>query len=230
MRSSSPYFNEKASDAPVRPMPSPYLEDPPIVDRQASPERNRRRNLVRPERQRIDRDHPNYYYRKHAQNMDVQPSTTGNDPMLEELDEQETQSSNSTELKSLRPGENATPSPYDDRPAKLEPVGTGGRPGRLRRHSTATKSNLAEEERLRRKQMQGVSPPSLWNIYCHMVTFWCPDIVLRCFGKVQKAQQRAWREKMGLISIILLIMAFVGFLTFGFTAAVCPNGVANDCR
>ena len=39
-------------------------------------------------------------------------------------------------------------------------------------------------------------------------------------------QQRAWREKMGLLSIILVLMAGVGFLTFGFTEAVCgtpPN-------
>lgn len=34
-------------------------------------------------------------------------------------------------------------------------------------------------------------------------------------------QQRAWREKMGLLSIILILMAGVGFLTFGFTTAVC---------
>jgi chitin synthase len=36
-----------------------------------------------------------------------------------------------------------------------------------------------------------------------------------------KAQRRAWREKMGLISLILLICTFVGFLTFGFTQVVC---------
>ena len=34
-------------------------------------------------------------------------------------------------------------------------------------------------------------------------------------------QQRAWREKMGLVSIIVFLMAGVGFLTFGFTEAVC---------
>jgi chitin synthase len=42
-------------------------------------------------------------------------------------------------------------------------------------------------------------------------------------------QQRAWREKMGLVSIILSLMAGVGFLTFGFTKAVCgtpPNRFA----
>lgn len=39
-------------------------------------------------------------------------------------------------------------------------------------------------------------------------------------------QQRAWREKMGLISLILVLMAGVGYLTFGFTESVCgkpPN-------
>jgi chitin synthase len=39
-------------------------------------------------------------------------------------------------------------------------------------------------------------------------------------------QQRAWREKMGLISLIFVLMAGVGFLTFGFTEVVCgkpPN-------
>ena len=39
-------------------------------------------------------------------------------------------------------------------------------------------------------------------------------------------EQRAWREKMGLISIILGEMAGVGFITFGFTETVCgtpPN-------
>lgn len=34
-------------------------------------------------------------------------------------------------------------------------------------------------------------------------------------------QQRAWREKMGLLSHIIFLMAGVAFLTFGFTQAVC---------
>lgn len=36
-------------------------------------------------------------------------------------------------------------------------------------------------------------------------------------------QQRTWRENMGLFSLILTLMAGVGFLTFGFTEAVCPT-------
>lgn len=34
-------------------------------------------------------------------------------------------------------------------------------------------------------------------------------------------QQRAWREKIGLVSIILVLMAGVGYITFGFTQSVC---------
>lgn len=33
----------------------------------------------------------------------------------------------------------------------------------------------------------------------------------------------AFREKIGLVTIIIGIMAFVGFLTFGFTQVVCPR-------
>jgi chitin synthase len=79
-------------------------------------------------------------------------------------------------------------------------------------------------EKQRQKDRDSVRPPSLWNVYCAVITFWCPDAILRCFGKPQKAQQRAWREKMGLLSIIAAICAFVGYLTFGFTQTVCPNG------
>ena len=40
-------------------------------------------------------------------------------------------------------------------------------------------------------------------------------------GLRSKDRQRAWREKIGLLTIILATMAFVGYLTFGFTNSVC---------
>jgi chitin synthase len=91
---------------------------------------------------------------------------------------------------------------------------------KLRRERTV---KMTKEEKERQKQLDAIRPPSLWNVYCAIVTFWCPDFILKCFGKPARAQQRAWREKMGLISIILFIMGCVGFLTFGFTAVVCGN-------
>jgi chitin synthase len=181
----------------------------------------RKRSLIRPERNRIDRDHPNYHYRRHAANMDVLPSSTGNDPIMEDMDAP-------TEASGLRSSNEAE----SDAPIrKKSRRGRGAGPGAtgssekdgfsqqpLGRERTY---KLTKEEKERQKQLDIVKPPSLWNVYCAIVTFWCPDFVLKCFGKVAKAQQRAWREKMGLISIIFLIMTFVGFLTFGFTAVVC---------
>lgn len=185
----------------------------------------RKRSLVRPERNRIDRDHPNYYYRQHAANMDVLPSTTGNDPIIEDVDAE------STETDGLRSSQEAesdlTPQKKNARSRVTEPesyplekVGTSPRgPAKLQRQRTAPK--LTKEDKRRKRDAEVLKPPTFWNVYCAVVTFWCPDFVLRCFGKPAKAQQRAWREKMGLISIILMVMTGVGFLTFGFTEVVC---------
>ena len=179
----------------------------------------RKKSLIRPERQRIDRDHPNFHYRQHAQKMEVFPSTTGNDPIIEEYPESRTVSSESTNLKPL------TDDPYHDdtrtarTPGNIEPMGRKRPPRKLTRRET---KQLTEEEKRRQKQLDTIKPPSAWNVYCAIVTFWVPDFILQCCGMPAKAQRRAWREKIGLISIILLIMAAVGFLTFGFTQAVCP--------
>jgi len=128
-----------------------------------------------------------------------------------------------TELRSSQDAAWGAPSPLDSQRTNPESVEAGFEKDhksrqKLTRNST-TRKNAKEEKR--RREAEVIKPPSLWNVYCAIVTFWCPDFLLRCFGKPAKEQQRAWREKMGLLSIILMIMAFVGFLTFGFTATVC---------
>lgn len=162
--------------------------------------------------------------------MAVLPSTTGNDPILEDNGEDETVTSDETDVKSLNKLDRAdldgisysdASSPrgrnYDFPPAV---VGNGNK--RLKRKlGGKDKRMMSEEEQRQQKELNAVRPLSLWNVYCAIITFWCPGAILACFGKPSKAQQRAWREKMGLISIILLICAIVGFLTFGFTQAVC---------
>jgi len=64
-------------------------------------------------------------------------------------------------------------------------------------------------------------PKDAWMIYCWLLTCYIPPFVLSIFGIKTPDQQRAWREKMGLMGIILILMAAVGFLTFGFTQTVC---------
>ena len=158
--------------------------------------------------------------------MTVYPSTTGNDPIIEDHGEDDTIISDETDSKSLNRPDQAGPGgmAYSDGsspPNKVTKVVTGDGTKLQRKLTRKQKHKMTEEEVRRKKELNTVRPPTFWNFYCAVVTFWCPAAILACFGKPAKAQQRAWREKMGLISIILLICAFVGFLTFGFTQAVC---------
>ena len=191
----------------------------------------RKKSLVRPERTRIDREHPNYHYRQHAQNMSVIPSTTGNDPTLEEMDDDETslEEPGNKGYKEERSDYERMDKPPRRHRRHRDGNGSGtDAPKRLKRRTTRDRTRpLTEEEKIRKKQEEALRPPSLWNIYCAAITFWAPGAILACFGKPAKAQQRAWREKIGLISIIILICAFVGFLTFGFTQAVCGAPAQN---
>lgn len=172
----------------------------------------RKRSLIRPERNKIDRDHPNYHYRQHAANMDTHPSTTGNDALHEELEESTDRSPSQT----LGGYSDASPPRRKRRhdPEKGIPRGSTKRTRSSKIKKENKKGHLPKEQ---------ISPPNLWNVYCAAITFWCPGFILKCFGKVSKEQRRAWREKMGLISIILMIMGCVGFLTFGFNQVVCSK-------
>lgn len=184
---------------------------------------SRKRSLIRPERRKVDRNDPNYHYRQHAQNMEIRPSTTGADPLMDEHAETDTlmANDNNEKLQSSPDSRNTDDSPPRGRPRDTPPVKGNGNKRADRKLKRKKTTVMTEEEKRRQKELDTIRPPSLWNVYCAMITFWCPDFILKLSGKPAKAQMRAWREKMGLISIILLIAAFVGFLTFGFTQAVC---------
>jgi chitin synthase len=178
---------------------------------------SRKKSMVRPERRHINPDDPDYHYRRHAQKMNVMPSTTGVDPQME--DDFATATSEAT---TIRQEPTTTVSPIDEKKGHRAKIRKDGG-NKLVRKTTREMEKQVEDER-RRKIQEVSGTPTLWNAYCHLVTFWCPNAVLRCIGKKHKEQQRAWREKMGLLSLIGLVMLFVGFLTFGFTETVCPNG------
>ncbi|KAI9727916.1 MAG: Chitin synthase, class 3 [Chrysothrix sp. TS-e1954] len=217
-------------DTDVRPLPSPRARrdeshDPmdslPLP--RGSGDINRKKSLTRPERRRRDRDDPNYYYRKHARHMEVRSAHPGDDPVLPD-----NQDDDPPTLRSEALGLEPTSTPWipSEQPDPFD--GSSKKPQKkLTRQDTKA---LEVEAKKRQKEIEAARVPTLWGTYCHLITFWCPNFVLQCFGKVQKAQQRAWREKMGLLSIIALICLFVGFLTFGFTAVVCPSGGPTRLR
>lgn len=201
--------NATADDVPL----SPDLESAGLSDQPMS----RKRSLIRPERNRIGKNHPNYHYRQHAANMETLPSRTGAEPLYEELDgttylaasNREDAASDSVASKEKKRSSGDSNVPHKTR--------------KSRNRANSRKHSGKISKRRQTKEVEQIRPPSLWDIYCAIITFWCPNFILKCFGIKSKAQARAWREKMGLLSIIAAIMAFVGFLTFGFTRTVCGS-------
>ncbi|KAI8393356.1 chitin synthase-domain-containing protein [Radiomyces spectabilis] len=157
------------------------------------PKRNK--SLVRPERERIDPNHRQYHYRQAATKRGpdhVVPSTTGNQPAR----------------------------PLERRPTARQVLLRRGRSILGREEKQAEEDDIVAQPR--RKKSCWKSLPSPWMTYCRIITCCIPKPLLRMVGIPDGPAQMAWREKIGLVSFILLIMAFVGFLTFGFTQAVCP--------
>jgi chitin synthase len=152
--------------------------------------------------------------------MKTLPSSTGNNPVLEDLE-------GSTDVSGSRMHDglsDASPPRHNSgdtdktRSKRASHRKSGG--GKIKKE---TRNSRDSRDSRKQKQIEQIRPPSLWNVYCAAVTFWAPDFMLKCCGKPAKEQQRAWREKVGLISIILMIMGVVGFLTFGFNQAVCGS-------
>ncbi|KDN41285.1 hypothetical protein RSAG8_07554, partial [Rhizoctonia solani AG-8 WAC10335] len=194
--------------------PTPYDEEPysPGADMR------RKKSLVRPDRERIDPGHRQWHYRSHVgdgANVAVLPSATGNAPT------------------NIRRGRSLL--------GRDEEAGEGGM---FRRHGQtlkrrqvnaqgsppANKDELPEEPKGRWIDSIGPGPKDAWFLYCYMITCCVPKFLLSSCGIRTPEQQRAWREKIGLLAIIMSLMGAVGFITFGFTQTVCskpPPRVAN---
>ncbi|WWC91990.1 uncharacterized protein L201_006944 [Kwoniella dendrophila CBS 6074] len=63
-----------------------------------------------------------------------------------------------------------------------------------------------------------------WKLWSYATTFWAPPIVLSWFGIKEKQSRQAWREKVTLCWIAIMLGAIVGFVTMGLQKALCPDG------
>lgn len=77
-------------------------------------------------------------------------------------------------------------------------------------------------------QYNGSTP---WRFFSLIVTFWAPSVLLSSIGGLSdKATRQAWREKIALCFLILLLCAAVGFATVGFQKVLCPATNSSDTR
>jgi chitin synthase len=94
------------------------------------------------------------------------------------------------------------------------------------RPTASTELEVTEDQGSAKSTPWLESPPkriTAWEVYCNIITFPFFKPVLRMMGLVRPEQQKAWREKIGMLSIILYLTVFVGFFTFGFGSSVCNN-------
>ncbi|EJF57737.1 glycosyltransferase family 2 protein [Dichomitus squalens LYAD-421 SS1] len=67
-------------------------------------------------------------------------------------------------------------------------------------------------------------PLDAWRIFSRVVSFWAPDFLLESLGGLRDKQKRqAWREKIALCFIIIILCGGVGFVTVGFQKVLCPD-------
>ncbi|KAG0248119.1 Chitin synthase, class 3 [Mortierella polycephala] len=167
----------------------------------------RQKSLIRPERERIDRNHPQYFYRNVTQNLDgshikVQASTTGNDP---------TGSAAPGRSGGVRRGKSVLGREIE-------------KPGQMRAKAKAAgpkRKAIVDKIPLKKAKREW---PSKWIIYYNAITCCFPAALLKsCGGMHTQEIQRAWREKIALVSLIVMMVLAVAFLTFGLQQALCHD-------
>lgn len=204
-------------------------------------QRNSMRSLIKQERARLDSSHSHFHYNKHAlqesDHISIEASTTGNDPLIGFssifVDPKDIASPRASSTI-----QNARSFFRED----FTSSGSGGRAGVTRKSVQSFDASEGNEvtgaslynnrHRVTIQSPNGainaaVTPnnhfPSSWTIFCRFVTILILPSILRMFGLTSKRQQEAWREKVGLNFIILLLTALVGFCTLGLSRSVCND-------
>ena len=129
--------------------------------------------------------------------------------------------------------------PYDSSDVPIPTTRPPATSGTLRRAKTLTKPERSIAPVPLIKPTAPVAPgPSValntdgwdaWTLFSRVVTFWAPGVLLSSIGGLkEKAVQQAWREKVSLCFIALILGALVGFATVGMQRVLCPTDSTNQ--
>lgn len=67
-----------------------------------------------------------------------------------------------------------------------------------------------------------------WSLFAHLVTFWAPSTLLVCCGYRDPQSRQAFREKVALCFIVLVLCAALGVFTFALGPILCPQGAYKE--
>ncbi|KAG0373310.1 hypothetical protein BGX24_011877 [Mortierella sp. AD032] len=105
----------------------------------------------------------------------------------------------------------------------LQSHGTIRRNGTLNRGKTLSRPDRFQTPETMFKKRKEDEPASCWVICSRITTCWALPPLLKMCGMPDKQVQQAWREKVTLCFIILMIGGMVAFLTVGFSFLLCPT-------
>lgn len=95
----------------------------------------------------------------------------------------------------------------------------------LQRHRSLTRPDRATPNTPMRTNMLAETPKKKWEpwiLFSYAITCCIPSYLLTKFGGMPELEkQRAWREKVALCSICLMLCGALGFLTFGLQTSIC---------
>lgn len=93
-------------------------------------------------------------------------------------------------------------------------------------NSVSDRDNMSSKSQctlsdIKRFHIEDSDQISLWRFYCLLITIFIPSFLLERCGITTKLQQIAWREKIGLISVICWIGIIVCYISFIFSRTAC---------
>jgi hypothetical protein len=62
-----------------------------------------------------------------------------------------------------------------------------------------------------------------WSLFAHLATFWAPSPLLRCCGYGDGEMRQAFREKVALCLIIVVMCGLLGVFTLALGPILCPS-------
>lgn len=69
----------------------------------------------------------------------------------------------------------------------------------------------------------------IWSVIVMLLTFYIPTIFIKKCGKMKDPKViRAWREKVALCTIFLILCGILGFITYGFNETLCVQHESFD--
>jgi chitin synthase len=79
------------------------------------------------------------------------------------------------------------------------------------------------------KSSSDKSTITCWILFSRIVTFWAPGPLLSSIGGFNdKQSKQAWREKITLCFIAIILGFMAAFLTMGFQRLLCPIADADN--